>query len=215
MPELVMQEPDDGVGQTLLVIHLEMGADKVWGFQDLRTAVHSVRTGWAAGTAEPLPLCPHAPALPGRSHFNSLANCVCLTTVRQTCEFSTFHRGDAEAVGPEPLAVLPDSNPRVMWPWARWSSLLISWTGGRGAPQGHRGQAAVPPAATPRSGQENGPTVSGPRTPGGHAPPTRVRQDPWVGLSRPKAQRALTPPPRPPQGLLRVPLQPAVFLGQV
>lgn len=36
MPELVMQEPDDGVGQTLLVIHLEMGADKVWGFRICR-----------------------------------------------------------------------------------------------------------------------------------------------------------------------------------
>lgn len=140
MPELVMQEPDDGIGQTLLVIHLEMGADKVWGFQDLRTAVHSVRTGRAAGTAEPLPLCPHAPTLPCRSHFNSLANCVCLTTVRQTCEFSTFHRGDAEAVGPEPLAILPDSNPRVMWPWARWSSLLTSWTGGVGLPRDTEGR---------------------------------------------------------------------------
>lgn len=36
VPELVMQEPDDGVGQTLLVIHLEMGADKVWGFRICR-----------------------------------------------------------------------------------------------------------------------------------------------------------------------------------
>lgn len=99
-----------------------------------------MRTGRAAGTAEPLPLCPHAPALPGRSHFNSLANCVCLTTVRQTCEFSTFHRGDAEAVGPEPLAVLPDSNPRVMWPWAQWSSLLTSWTGGVGLPRDTEGR---------------------------------------------------------------------------
>lgn len=32
MPELVVQEPDDGVGQALLVIHLETGRDHAPGF---------------------------------------------------------------------------------------------------------------------------------------------------------------------------------------
>ena len=50
MLELVMQEPDDGVGKTLLVIHLEMGGDEAWGFQDLRTEVQGVGTG---GRAQP------------------------------------------------------------------------------------------------------------------------------------------------------------------
>lgn len=36
MPQLVVQEADDGVGQALLVIHLERGGDDA-GFQELQT----------------------------------------------------------------------------------------------------------------------------------------------------------------------------------
>lgn len=61
------------------------------------------------------------------------------------------------------------------------------------APQGHRGWATAPPAASLRSGQENILTVSESQTLGGQALSMRVRQDQQVGLSKPKAQRALTP----------------------
>lgn len=36
VPELVVQEPDDGVGQALLVVHFEMGKDDVRGLQICR-----------------------------------------------------------------------------------------------------------------------------------------------------------------------------------
>ena len=60
-------------------------------------------------------------------------------------------------------------------------------------PQGHRGWATAPPAASLRSGQENILTVSESQTLEGQALSMRVREDQRVGLSRPKAQRALAP----------------------
>lgn len=56
MPQLVVQEADDGIGEALLVIHLETGRDDVWNFQELQTPAKIMRTG--AAQTGPFRRCP-------------------------------------------------------------------------------------------------------------------------------------------------------------
>lgn len=74
MPQLIVQETDDGVGQALLVIHLETGRDDARGFSGSADP-RQKHEGWAActGTLPPvLRCCPRqdsAGVSPAQAHW--------------------------------------------------------------------------------------------------------------------------------------------------